>query len=53
MTLFNYVEASQSRKNNVLASFRVLDGQTWNPFALVGDRLLVRNSKEAAAFQLP
>ena len=48
-----YVEASESRKNNVLASFRVLDGQTWNPFALVGDRLLVRNSREAAAFRLP
>jgi outer membrane protein assembly factor BamB len=48
-----YVEASPERGNNVLASFEAIDGQTWNPFAIAGDLLLVRNSDEAAAYRLP
>lgn len=36
-----------------LARFRVFTGKTWNPPALAGDLLLVRNDQEAAALRLP
>ena len=36
-----------------LTRFQVLDGKTWNPPALVGSRLLVRNDREAALYELP
>jgi outer membrane protein assembly factor BamB len=36
-----------------LARFTALAGKAWNPFALAGDRLLVRNDTEAALWQLP
>ena len=48
-----YIEATPERRNNVLARFQAVDGQTWNPFALAGDRLLVRNAQEAAVYRLP
>ncbi len=35
------------------ARFRVLEGKTWNPPALVGEFLLVRHDREAACFRLP
>ncbi len=36
-----------------LAKVPVLDGRTWNHPVVVGDRLYVRNSTEAACFRLP
>lgn len=36
-----------------LARVRVFDSKTWNPIALSGDRLLVRNDREAACFLVP
>jgi outer membrane protein assembly factor BamB len=38
---------------NELARFRVFDAKTWNPIALSGDLLLVRNDREAACIRLP
>ena len=36
-----------------LTRFRALRGKTWNPPALAGEYLLVRNDKEAACYRLP
>ena len=36
-----------------LARFPALTGKTWNPPALAGDLLLVRNDEEAACYRLP
>jgi outer membrane protein assembly factor BamB len=36
-----------------LASFKAIEGKTWNHPVVVGDRLYIRNSQEAAAYQLP
>jgi outer membrane protein assembly factor BamB len=38
---------------NELAHFRVFDEKTWNPIALSGDLLVVRNDREAACIRLP
>ncbi|MGC3957211.1 MAG: PQQ-like beta-propeller repeat protein [Verrucomicrobiota bacterium] len=37
---------------NELARFRVFNAKTWNPIALSGDLLLVRNDQEAACLRL-
>jgi outer membrane protein assembly factor BamB len=37
---------------NELARFRVLDSKTWNPIALAGDLLLVRNDRESVCLKL-
>jgi outer membrane protein assembly factor BamB len=36
-----------------LGRFKVFSAKTWNPPALAGDLLLVRNDQEAACLQLP
>jgi outer membrane protein assembly factor BamB len=36
-----------------VASFKAISGKTWNHPVVVGDRLFIRNSQEAACFQLP
>jgi outer membrane protein assembly factor BamB len=36
-----------------LARFPAVSGKTWNPPALAGDLLLVRNDEEAACYRLP
>jgi outer membrane protein assembly factor BamB len=36
-----------------LTRFSALNGKTWNPPALAGRYLLVRNDKEAACYRLP
>jgi outer membrane protein assembly factor BamB len=45
--------AADSNEHVEVASFKALEGKTWNHPVLVGDRLYIRNSQEAAAYQLP
>ncbi|MGZ8939296.1 MAG: PQQ-binding-like beta-propeller repeat protein [Limisphaerales bacterium] len=44
---------ADAREHTEVASFQALEGKTWNHPVVVGDRLYVRNSQEAACFQLP
>jgi outer membrane protein assembly factor BamB len=44
---------ADSNEHAEVASFKALEGKTWNHPVVVGDRLYVRNSQEAAAYQLP
>ncbi|MBI3852758.1 MAG: PQQ-like beta-propeller repeat protein [Verrucomicrobia bacterium] len=41
------------QEHRELTHFSALKGKTWNPPALAGDLLLVRNDKEAACYRLP
>ena len=47
------VEGTPERKNHVLGSFQAIEGKSWNTFALYGSRLVVRNAREAASYELP
>jgi outer membrane protein assembly factor BamB len=38
---------------NELGRFQAIDGKTWNNLCLYGNRLLTRNSEEAACYELP
>jgi len=40
-------------EHSEVASFKGLEGKTWNHPVVVGDRLYVRNAQEAACYQLP
>jgi len=44
--------AADPTDHQELASFQALEGKTWNHPVLVGDRLYVRNSQEAAAYKV-
>lgn len=46
------VEAAAEQPRE-LSRFHALDGKTWNPPALAGRHLLVRNDQEAACYMLP
>ena len=46
------VRADPSAQAEV-ASFNAIEGKTWNHPVVVGDRLYLRNSQQAACFQLP
>ena len=46
------VEPDPERHREV-TRFQVIDGKVWNPPALAGPLLLVRNDREAALFLLP
>jgi outer membrane protein assembly factor BamB len=37
----------------IIGSFKALEGKSWNPPALVGPYLLLRNHLEAACYQIP
>jgi len=44
--------AADSSARKELATFPVLECQTWNNLCLYGDRLLVRNAQQAACYEL-
>lgn len=46
------LEANPS-KHQELSTFQAIEGKTWNHPVVIGDRLYVRNSQEAACYQLP
>lgn len=46
------IEATPEGHNRI-AEFKALSGKTWNHPVIAGGRLFVRNSEEAACFDLP
>ncbi|MFT7541492.1 MAG: outer membrane protein assembly factor BamB, partial [Gammaproteobacteria bacterium] len=47
------VEASAKGEGELLGRFPVLEGKTWNTFAMMGELVVLRNGQEAAAVRLP
>jgi outer membrane protein assembly factor BamB len=45
--------APSPEDEKIVARFRALSSKTWNPPALAGEYLLVRNDVEAVCFKLP
>lgn len=45
--------ALDANEHREITRFEAIDGKVWNPPALAGSRLLVRNDQEAALFLLP
>lgn len=45
--------AAESKAYREIARFKALDDKTWNHPTLVGKLLIVRNDREAAAYELP
>lgn len=43
---------TNSEKHEELASIEALEGKTWNHLVVVGDRLYIRNSQQAACYRL-
>ncbi len=41
------------KEHRPLGSFPAIEGQTWNNPSMYGPYLLVRNSEEAACYELP
>ena len=46
-------EQEVSRDHVQFTSFQALDGTSWNTLAVHGNKLLVRNSQEAACYEMP
>ena len=42
-----------STAHTELASFKAIEGKTWNHPVVIGDRLYIRNAEEAACYRLP
>lgn len=45
--------AANPSKHQELSKFQAIEGKTWNHPVVVGDRLYLRNSQEAACYRLP
>ena len=42
-----------STAHRELARMKAIEGKTWNHPVVIGDRLFIRNSQQAACFRLP
>lgn len=49
----NYDENGSRLGPKALTKFQAIEGTSWNTIAVNGDKLLVRNSDEAACYQMP
>ena len=47
------IEATPTGRNELARLESAIEGKTWNNFALYGNRLVIRNAREAACYELP